>query len=200
MTVAGKGLPPKNAEGYADPTPYEAMQRAARASIAGKQHRIAGETFERYIQSSCDWYREGGIADIEKTPEPMKPLRKPNERGQFLACYTKQAQPDFSGTLKGGRSIKFEAKHTDDQRIDRSRLTAEQMDELERHHRMGAACFVLVSFSLQQFSMIPWPVWRGMAETYGRKYITATEAKTFAVPATAGVIKFLRALRSEEQK
>ncbi len=33
----------------------------------------------------------------------MKPLRAPNQLGQFLACYTKAAQPDYKGTLKGGR-------------------------------------------------------------------------------------------------
>lgn len=189
--MAGKGVPKKNAEGYNDPTPYEAMQRAARASINGKRSRVAGEAFERYIQAACDWYRENGAADIEKTPEPMKPLRPPNSKGQFLACFTKQAQPDFSGTLNGGRAIKFEAKHTDDDRIQRSRLSDEQMGELERHHRMGAVAFILVSFSLQQFTRIPWPVWRDMADAYGRKYITREEAKKYAVPCVAGTIKLL---------
>ena len=162
-----------------------------RRRLRGAQSRVAGEYFERYILAACEWYRSRGEADIDKAHEPMKPLRAPNERGQFLACYTKPAQPDFDGTLAGGRSIKFEAKHTDDDRIERSRLTDRQMEKLESHHRLGAIAFVLVSFSLQEFARIPWPVWRDMAKLYGRKYITREEAREYAVPCVAGTIKLL---------
>lgn len=162
-----------------------------RKRLRGARSRVAGECFERYILAACEWYRSRGEADIDKAHEPMKPLRAPNERGQFLACYTKPAQPDFDGTLAGGRSIKFEAKHTDDARIERSRLTDRQMEKLESHHRLGALAFVLVSFSLQEFARIPWPVWRDMAKIYGRKYITREEAREYSVPCVAGTIKLL---------
>ena len=107
--------PRKNAEGYNDPTPY-AAEKHMMAQIRGKQARVAGGYFENIISASCDYYLSRGLAKIEKTPEPMKPLGAKNRKGQFLACYTKQAQPDYGGTLKGGRSIYFEAKHTDDER------------------------------------------------------------------------------------
>ena len=94
--------PRKNAEGYNDPTPYEA-EKHIRAQIRGKQARLAGGYFEAMIEGSCAYYRDRGLAKIEKTPEPMKPLGPKNQRGQFLACYTKQAQPDYGGTLKGDR-------------------------------------------------------------------------------------------------
>ena len=109
--------PRKNAEGYNDPTPY-AAEKHMMAQIRGKQARVAGGYFENIISASCDYYLSRGLAKIEKTPEPMKPLGAKNRKGQFLACYTKQAQPDYGGTLKGGRSIYFEAKHTDDERIE----------------------------------------------------------------------------------
>ncbi len=168
-----------------------------RKRLRGAQSRVAGECFELYILAACEWYRSRGEADIDKAHEPMKPLRAPNDRGQFLACYTKPAQPDFDGTLAGGRSIKFEAKHTDDSRIERSRLTDRQMEKLESHHRLGAIAFVLVSFSLQEFARIPWPVWRDMAKIYGRKYITREEAREYAVPCVAGTIKLLDKLPTE---
>lgn len=117
--------PRKNAEGYNDPTPY-AAEKHMMAQIRGKQARVAGGYFENIISASCDYYLSRGLAKIEKTPEPMKPLGAKNRKGQFLACYTKQAQPDYGGTLKGGRSIYFEAKHTDDERIEQRRLTQEQ--------------------------------------------------------------------------
>ena len=113
--------PKKNAEGYNDPTPYEA-EKHIRAQIRGKQ-----------------------------------------------------AQPDYKGTLKGGKAVVFEAKHTDDDRIEYNRLTKEQRDDLEHHHKLGAVAFVLVSMSLTECFRVPWPVWRDMAATYGRKYMTRDE-------------------------
>lgn len=65
--------PKKNAEGYNDPTPYEA-EKHIRAQIRGKQARLAGSYFEAMISGSCDYYLDRGLAKIEKTPEPMKPL------------------------------------------------------------------------------------------------------------------------------
>ena len=90
--------PRKNAEGYNDPTPY-AAEKHMMAQIRGKQARVAGGYFENIISASCDYYLSRGLAKIEKTPEPMKPLGAKNRKGQFLACYTKQAQPDYGGTL-----------------------------------------------------------------------------------------------------
>lgn len=78
--------PKKNAEGYNDPTPYEA-EKHIRAQIRGKQARLAGSYFEAMISGSCDYYLDRGLAKIEKTPEPMKPLGPKNYKGQFLACY-----------------------------------------------------------------------------------------------------------------
>ena len=85
--------PRKNAEGYNDPTPY-AAEKHMMAQIRGKQARVAGGYFENIISASCDYYLSRGLAKIEKTPEPMKPLGAKNRKGQFLACYTKQAQPE----------------------------------------------------------------------------------------------------------
>ena len=44
---------------------------------------------------------------------------------------------------------------------------------------------------------MPWPVWRDMAEIYGRKYMTHAELSRYEVPATAGFIKFLHGIESE---
>ncbi len=196
LNAVTKYDPRKNAEGYNDPTPY-AAEKHMMAQIRGKQARVAGSYFENIISASCDYYLSRGLAKIEKTPEPMKPLGAKNRKGQFLACYTKQAQPDYGGTLKGGRSIYFEAKHTDDERIEQRRLTQEQQDDLEAHHKLGAITFVLVSVSLTDFYRVPWPVWRDMAEIYDRKYMTHAELSRYEVPATAGFIKFLHGIESE---
>ena len=73
---------------------YENRERAA-AAVRGKASRLTGNLFEQMIDQTCIWYAEQGIAVIEKTPEPMRPISKPNRAGQFQACFIKQAQPDY---------------------------------------------------------------------------------------------------------
>lgn len=162
--------------------------------LQGSRNRTAGEYFESLIVNSLIWYEKKGLACVEKTPEPMKPLGPPNQTGRFLACFTKAAQPDFKGTLCGGRSVVFEAKHTDSDRIEYSRLTDEQKDRLNLHSHMGACTFVLVSFGLLDFYRIPWSIWSNMKELYGRKYIKQTEIEPYRVQYIAGVIKLLEGI------
>lgn len=180
----------KNAEGYTDTTASTAIANIER-SRKGLQSRWAGEHFEQMIEASLIWYEQKGVACVEKTPEPMKPLRPPNRQGQFLACYVKAAQPDFKGTITGGRSVVFEAKHTDGDRIEYGRLSDEQVEKLSTHYKLGAAAFVLVSFGLQEFYRIPWEIFRDMKEIYGRKYIKQSELEQYRVEYIAGVLKLL---------
>lgn len=186
-------VPGKNGEGYPDPTAATAFANISR-SQKGLQNKRAGEHFENMISASLRWYEERGVACIEKTPEPMRPLRAPNRQGQFLACYVKAGQPDFKGTLTGGRSVVFEAKHTDSDRIEFGRLTNEQIEKLSTHHSLGAATFVLVSFGLQDFYRIPWEAWRDMKTIYGRKHMKQTELEPYRVQYIAGVLKLLEGI------
>lgn len=189
-------IPGKNAEGYPDPTAANALRNVQR-SQQGLQSRRAGEHFENMIAASLRWYEDKGLACVEKTPEPMKPLRAPNRQGQFLACYVKAAQPDFKGTLHGGRSVVFEAKHTSGEKIESSRVTDEQRERLLLHHRLGAAVFVLVSFDLTDFYRVPFETWHNMAEIYGHKHMKKHECEPFRVPYIAGVLKVLEGIESE---
>lgn len=165
--------------------------KAYQRSMRAKQSKVEGDYFEALIESSLEWYEDNGIACVEKTPEPMKPLSRPNSRGQFLACFTKAAQPDFKGTLLGGRCVVFDAKHTNDDRIEAKAVTKEQREKLEHHHNLGAVAFVLVSFSLGSFYRIPWEVWREMKERYGRQYIKRDEIPQYNVPYINGYLKML---------
>lgn len=144
-----------------------------KASLGGSKARINGKHFEDLIDMACRRYEEIGMAKIEKTPEPVKQLRPPNQLGQFLACYTKQAQPDYKGTYASGRAVVFEAKHTDSNRIEQKRVTPEQMAALYEHEKLGAWCFILVSFGFRNFYRVPFSVWRDMQGYF--KKVSATE-------------------------
>ena len=73
-------VPGRNSEGYPDPTASTAIARVQH-SQKGLQSKRAGEHFENMITASLNWYCDKGVAFVEKTPEPMKPLRKPDRQG-----------------------------------------------------------------------------------------------------------------------
>lgn len=162
--------------------------------LAGARARSAGQRFEDVIEASCKWYESRGVLKVSKTPEPMKPISKPNAKGQFLACYTKKAQVDFCGTMIGGRSVRFEAKETETDRFERNRVSNKQMDDLKEHQRLGAVCFVLLCFGFRSFYRVPWGVWDNMRTIYGRQYVTEADLQQYRIPYTAGIIKIMNGL------
>ncbi len=164
--------------------------KSLKAAATGKSNKAAGELWERIIATACDYYSKIGEAEIEKTPEPMRPIRRRNG-GQFVAVFTKSAQPDYKGTLKNGHSIVFEAKHTDTDRIRREVISPEQERRLDNHLSLGAECFVLLSFGFNKFFKVPWEWFRDMKLYRGRKYVTPDDLKKFEVKCIGGILRFL---------
>lgn len=115
----------------------------------GRVNRQNGETLERYILASCDYYREMKIADIDKTPEPFRVLSGMKRLScgamGFEGVFSKKAQPDFKGTLRGGRSVVFEAKATTTDRITQDEVNETQTASMMSHSALGAEVFVIVS-------------------------------------------------------
>lgn len=157
----------------------------------GMKSKAQGDFFEAMIESGCNYYRERRKADIEKTPEPMRPI-KDLGGGKFVAHYTKTAQADFKGFMYGGQAVVFEAKHTDTGRMDQNRVTKDQAERLERAMEYGGIAFVLCSFGYAGFYRIPWSIWRDMKQKFGRKYITPSDVSAFEVHIGGpGVLLFL---------
>lgn len=165
--------------------------RQAQGSIS----RATGEGFEAQILTACAYYRAHGIAEIDKTPEPIKVIygRHQNPSGcwSFEAVFTKKAQPDFQGTIDGGRSVVFEAKATEKGRILQSAVTHEQAYAMQSHAQKGALVFVLVCLRGGAVYRVPWEVWWRMKEHFGHKYMTAEELEPYRVQMRRGVILFL---------
>lgn len=162
--------------------------------LLGKIARERGKQFEGRIDTALEYYAMKGFADIEKTPEPMRPLKPygDRKRGQFVAVYEKKAQPDYKGTLKGGRSIMFEAKFTAADRMEQSRVLEGQANYMTRHQRLGARCYVVIGFQSMEVYRIPWEVWSAMKEHFGRKYVTEADVEKYRVPtAWNGVLMLL---------
>ena len=159
----------------------ETAVKDAQHHLQGQRSREIGKQFEERLDKSFEYMRHTGAAIIEKTPEPMKPLSRPNKYGQFKACFTKQAQPDYKGVQKGGRMLVYEAKFTSKDRIEQERVTETQAEYMDEYAKMDARCFVVVGFMSGAVYRVPWHVWSNMKGCYGRKYATETDLKSYRV-------------------
>ena len=170
-------------------------------AAAGRQARADGETFEAMIIQASRFYEGKGISAIDKTPEAFKVLRPSDRsRGQFICCFTKQAQPDFKGILMDSTMILFDAKHTEKERIRRDVVTQEQESCFERYMKLGALCFLVVSLRFRDFYRIPWTVFRDMQELFGHKYMGEKELEPYRVEYRGGILRFLDGVELRERE
>lgn len=160
--------------------------RRAALQYQNKVNNAQGHFFEDYIKAACALYSMRERAEVDKTPEPFRVLEKLRD-GIFKGRFTARAQPDFQGTLAGGRSIVFEAKYTSTDRMKRDVLTQEQQDALEKHARRGAVAAVCAGIN-DKFFFVPWAVWRDMKEHFGRKYVTAADLEPWRVRFNGSVL------------
>ena len=136
-------------------------------------NRALGGYFEDRIKNGCIKYQSQGRAEIHKTPEPFHVIQR-LEGLKFIGNFVGRAQPDFGGTLAGGRSIHFEAKYTDTLKMQKDVVKPHQAKALALHHKLGAVTGVCVGIKLRCF-FIPWTVWEQMEKIWGRKYVTADD-------------------------
>lgn len=158
-------------------------QKDSRRQLQGQRSRAMGKLFEDRLDESFAYYKATGFAAIEKTPEPMKILRR-LENGRFIACFQKKAQADYQGTVKGGRTWIFEAKFTANERMMQSRVEKNQADYLDSRQALGARCFVIAGFSSGEVYRVPWDVWKNMKAHFGRKYVTEEALAKYRVGAS----------------
>lgn len=172
----------------------EQQRKKVLDSWKGKRNNAQGHFFEGFIKTACAVYKQKGIACVEKMPEPFMVLEK-RDKGIFKGRFIAHAQPDFMGTLSGGRSICFEAKYTSTDKLGQNVLTGEQWDSLEQHWKAGAKAGVCAGIG-DVYAFIPWPVWRSMQDIYGRKYMTAEDLEPYRVRFN-GACMFLDPLHKE---
>jgi len=162
--------------------------------IRGAKNRAQGNFFENYIDAGCTYYSINNIAEIEKTPEPMKVIKSLGG-GKFVAVFTKKAQPDYKGIASNGKGIMFDAKHTEADRIEKKALSKEQEEKLLKYAEMNGMAFVLVSIKFERVFRIPISVWKNMKEIFGHQYMTPEEMKKYEVHFNPlGALDFLEGL------
>ena len=146
----------------------------------GRKNRAEGKAFEDRLDATFAYYADKGYALIDKTPEPFKIIKR-LEQTRFIGCFVKRAQPDYKGTVKGGRTVIFEAKYTSTDRITQDRVSDAQWSYMDRATELGARCFVLAGFKSGGIYRIPWPVWSDMKKKFGHKYVTEKDLSEYRI-------------------
>ncbi|SFB90395.1 recombination protein U [Alkalibacterium subtropicum] len=165
------------------------MTKRSYSALKAKRN---GERFEHLIDVTCAHYSLRGLAHIQKTPEPLKPIKAMNRsKGLYQAVFTKKAQPDYTGTLQNGQSIVFEAKHTESTNIAFDRINAAQERDLKLHDHLGARALVVVSFAMKKFYAVPWPSWVYLKENSGKKSVNQTDLVDYEISTDKGLLNLL---------
>ncbi|WP_196603444.1 Holliday junction resolvase RecU [Pectinatus haikarae] len=165
------------------------MQIGNKRSYRALQSLMTGRLLENEIDTACRQYALDGRAVIYKTPESFRCISK-KPSGRFTGQFTGRAQPDYQGTLRGGKSIIFEAKFTDKDRIQQSVLTKTQFDMLAQHLETRAAVYICCGIA-DKYYMIPFNIWSNMKAVFGRSYIVQQDINAYQVKRTMAAVMFL---------
>lgn len=155
--------------------------------LRNKKSSARGRAFESLLMRGCNYYRQNGVAIINKVNEPYIVTKKNGNK--FMGRFTGRAEPDFKGVLRGGRAIAFEAKSTQKSRIQRNAVTDTQMEWLREQKKMGAVVFVAVNIQ-DKFYSIPFDVWDDMKNIYGKKFLMSEDIAGYEVKYD-GAVRFL---------
>jgi len=156
--------------------------------LRNKKSAARGRAFESLLMRGCNYYRQKGVAIINKVNEPYIVTKKTNSN-KFMGRFTGRAEPDFKGVLYGGRAIAFEAKSTQKSRIQRNAVTDTQMEWLREQKDFGAVTFVAVNIQ-DKFYSVPFDVWDDMKNIYGKKFLMPEDIAGYEVKYD-GAVRFL---------
>ena len=65
--------------------------------------------------------------------------------------------------------------------MEKSRVSKEQTDYIDKNYALGAKCYVIIGFKSGEAYRIPWDVWQNMKEIYGRKYLKETDVQQYKI-------------------
>lgn len=147
-----------------------------------RSHANRGKPLEELIIIRNQLYERDGIAIIHKVPTEWIPLRDCNGK-IYSAKVERKAAVDFLGNYQG-RPIAFDAKHTQDRRIRWKCLEPHQWDFLLRWEQCGGLAFVLVSWHMKFFYIIPIQEW-------GREGKSLLLTEVDPVPSRGGLPDYL---------
>jgi recombination protein U len=106
-----------------------------------------GMGFEYALEHTNRMYEAMELAVVNKRPTPVR-IQQKIAGGKITGYLEKPSTVDFDGTLRGGRSIVYEAKECrDPNRFPLSNIEEHQVDYLRKCHELGGISFILIEFT-----------------------------------------------------
>lgn len=104
-----------------------------------------GKGLENIVNVANEHYYRMGLGLVQFIETPMKQIVS---GGQKVWVHAKRSTVDFFGTMKGGRSVAFDAKQTQSKtRFDLKNIGFHQVQFLEATKELGGAAFFIVEFT-----------------------------------------------------
>ena len=138
-----------NGKTYQKKENLEQNKSSAHRTLLSAANR--GMSLEEDINLSNDFYRDAGIALINKRPTPINIVKVDYSRGARItdAYFEKQSTTDYNGVYKG-RYIDFEAKNTKSiTSFPLSNISEHQIVHLKNVLKHGGIAFFIISFQMK---------------------------------------------------
>ena len=138
-----------NGKTYQKKEDIEQKKESAHRTLLSAANR--GMSLEEDINLSNDFYRDAGIALINKRPTPINIVKVDYSKGARItdAYFEKQSTTDYNGVYKG-RYIDFEAKNTKSTTsFPLSNISEHQIIHLKNVLKHGGIAFFIISFQMK---------------------------------------------------
>lgn len=138
-----------NGKTYQKKVVTEQKKESAHRNLLSAANR--GMSLEEDINLSNDFYRDAGIALINKRPTPINIVKVDYSKGARItdAYFEKQSTTDYNGVYKG-RYIDFEAKNTKSTTsFPLSNISEHQIVHLKNVLKHGGIAFFIISFQMK---------------------------------------------------
>ncbi|MCI8342787.1 MAG: Holliday junction resolvase RecU [Firmicutes bacterium] len=163
---------------------------------------LRGSVLEDIINFTNNFYRNKGLAVIQKIPTPITPVEVDNKAHTIkLAYFDSQSTVDYIGMAQGV-GICFDAKETSQKSLPIQNIHEHQINFMEDFNRHGGVAFLLVHFSIVgKHYFLPMEVLRqywNEAQQGGRKSIPlkAFEERFEIQLKNGGILNYLEAVNT----
>lgn len=108
---------------------------------------LRGSTFEEIINRSNDYYREAGLALIQKVPTPITPVSIDQAtRHITLAYFDQKSTVDYIGAVQG-IPVCFDAKECAQDTFSLDNIHPHQVAFMEAFEKQKGVAFILIHYS-----------------------------------------------------
>ncbi len=108
---------------------------------------LRGSTLEEFINRTNEKYQENGLAQIQKIPTPITPVRMDKDSRQItLAYFEQKSTVDYIGAVQG-IPVCFDAKECQTDTFPLQNVHEHQVRFMNGYEKQGGVSFLLLFFS-----------------------------------------------------